>query len=342
MASSTMTTTIPPLSSASIGSLALPSGSQSQNLLLDSSIRDWVVLPLLVIMIAAGLLRHYVGILLRSSTVTKIPRVEHRVKNALSRASRLRSGGAGFLSKVKWEGRRCYWVDKDEGYLKEEIDWVEEEADEKGDNANGDGAGGGANDDMPNPMAMMDGMKGQFVFMAQNMIMMQGISYFFQGFVLLKVPFPLTQGFKMMFQRGLDLTTLETSYVSSVSWYFLVMFGLRSFFRLVIGDGGSGGQEGYESGVIQTDLGVTTGGGNLPPGQNFDAARLLKAETENLELARYKGCVDDAEKRLLGKRYPKRKIVSGIGGNPGDDIFGYGSVSTKNTKKVKASSKKKN
>ena len=36
-----------------------------------------------------------------------------------------------------------------------------------------------------------------------------------------------------MFQRGLEgLSTLDTSYVSSVSWYFLVMFGLRGFFRL--------------------------------------------------------------------------------------------------------------
>ena len=74
--------------------------------------------------------------------------------------------------------------------------------------------------------------------MVQNMVMMQGISHFFQGFILLKVPFPLTRGFKTMFQKGLGEFTsnLDTSYVSSVSWYFLVMFGLRAFFRMAIGD----------------------------------------------------------------------------------------------------------
>ena len=72
--------------------------------------------------------------------------------------------------------------------------------------------------------------------MVQNMVMKQVISHFFYGFVLVKVPFPLTLGPKQMFQRGLDLSTLETCYVSSVSWYFLVMFGLCAFFRMAISD----------------------------------------------------------------------------------------------------------
>lgn len=46
---------------------------------------------------------------------------------------------------------------------------------------------------------------------------MQGISHFFGGFVIVKVPFPLTTGFKQMFQGGLDLSTMDTFYVSSVS-----------------------------------------------------------------------------------------------------------------------------
>ena len=74
------------------------------------------------------------------------------------------------------------------------------------------------------------------VFMVKNMVTMQGISHFFHGFVLVKSPFPLTNGFKQMLQRGLEMSTLETSYVSNVSWYFLVMFGLRAFFCLSIGD----------------------------------------------------------------------------------------------------------
>jgi len=320
-----------------LGSLAVPAGSQSQNLLLDSSIRDWVVLPLLLIMIMAGLLRHYLSVLLKPSGTKKIPLVEHRVKNALARASRLRSGGMGFISKEKWEGRRLYWTgtgipgnEFEKGYLKEELDWIVEEEEEQRieKESKKDDVAEGADDDMPNPMAMMDGMKGQFLFMIQNMVMMQGIGYFFQGYVLVKVPIPLTMGFKMMFQRGLDLTTLETSYVSSVSWYFLVMFGLRAFFRLVIEAGASGTsqQESHESLMIQADYGITMATPSGPGAKKFEAEKAIKAEIENLELTKYKGTIDDVEKRLLGTKsgYGKmiNKSASSAGGEPGYDIFG--------------------
>ena len=91
------------------------------------------------------------------------------------------------------------------------------------------------------------------VFMVQNMVMMKGISHSFPGFVLVKVLSPLKNGFKQMFQRGLDLSTLKTSYVSSVSWYSLVMFGLRAFFRLAIGDPST---KTLESTINQRDLGM--------------------------------------------------------------------------------------
>lgn len=170
-------------------------------------------------------------------------------------------------------------------------------------------------------------MKGNMAAMVQNMVMMQGISHFFRGFVLVKVPFPLTRGFKQMFQRGLfDLTTLDTSYVSSVSWYFLVMFGLRAFFRLAMGDPL---QEEMEGNEVQKELGREHGG----PAQ-FDGPKVLTAEADNLELLnvrsrRFK--IDEAEKNLLGKRFPKKKKK----GRAGDDVL-FGLSSGKNKpKKIK-------
>ena len=100
------------------------------------------------------------------------------------------------------------------------------------------------------------------VLMVQNMVMMQGISKFFNGFVLVKFPFPLTNGFKQIFQRDLDLSTLKTSYVSSVSWYFLVMFGLRAFFRLAIGDPSP---KTLESTIKQRYLGMEEGPAPVDP-----------------------------------------------------------------------------
>jgi hypothetical protein len=168
-------------------------------------------------------------------------------------------------------------------------------------------------------------MKGNMAAMVQNMVMMQGISHFFRGFVLVKVPFPLTRGFKQMFQRGLfDLTTLDTSYVSSVSWYFLVMFGLRAFFRLAMGEPL---QEEVEGNELQKELGLDYGG---PPGGQFDAPKVLITEADNLELMnvrsrRFK--LEDAEKKLLGKRYPKKKKI--MKGSGEDVLFGLSSGKNK-------------
>mmetsp|Transcript_19599 Transcript_19599/g.25701 ORF Transcript_19599/g.25701 Transcript_19599/m.25701 type:complete len:313 (+) Transcript_19599:166-1104(+) len=293
---------------------AVPSGLSSQNLLLDSDIRDWVVLPLLVIMITAGLLRHYLGIVLKGSN-KKIPYVEGRAKGSLARASRLRSGASNFITSQKWEARRRYMSAKEGGMLRDQAEWAEEEASSEKNAASGM--------DPANPMAMMDGMKGQMAFMVQNMVMMQGISHFFQGFVLVKVPFPLTQGFKGMFQRGLNLGTLDTSYVSSVSWYFLVMYGLRAFFRLVIG---TPTQEMQETGKIQQDLGMQPSAGP----QKFDAPGKLRMEADNLELMpRHKSNMDDVEKRLLGSRYPKKKVNT----SAADDFFGQIAAKQKKDKK---------
>ena len=292
--------------------ISLLSGAP-QNLVLDSDIRDWVVLPLLVIMIAAGLLRHFSGILLKGNP-KKLPRIEQRSKMLLRKATMLRSGASNYISKPKWEARRLFMSGKEEGYLREEADWSIEEKDQ----APVDAAA-----DPMNPMAMMDGMKGQMAFMVQNMVMMNGISHFFKGFILLKVPFPLTRGFKLMFQRGLDLQTLDTSYVSSVSWYFLVMFGLRSFFVMAIGDPT---QEEQEDAARQFQLGLHMGAG---PAQ-FEAAKLLRAEADNFEIITKKTSeLDIVEKRLLGKKYPKKKVQSK------GDLYGYGGAagSSKKTKK---------
>lgn len=129
---------------------AVPSGLAEQTLLLDSDIRDWVVLPLLAIMVCAGLLRHYSGILLKANP-KPITKIESRAKNALSCAMRIRTGNANFLSQSKWEARRKFYSDKEEGYLRKEAEWATKEAETVQDTP--------AVDPM-NPMAMMDGMKG--------------------------------------------------------------------------------------------------------------------------------------------------------------------------------------
>jgi hypothetical protein len=99
---------------------------------------------------------------------------------------------------------------------------------------------------------MMGGMKTQAVMMVPQMVIMGWINFFFQGFVLsaslasargmlfdviraVKLPFPLTLGFKSMLQRGVETPDMDVRWVSSLSWYFLNFFGLNGLYRLLLG-----------------------------------------------------------------------------------------------------------
>jgi Integral membrane protein EMC3/TMCO1-like len=57
-----------------------------------------------------------------------------------------------------------------------------------------------------------------------------------RGFFLVKLPFPLTLGFKQMLQRGIDTPDMDVRWVSSLSWYILNWFGLNGLFRLLLGN----------------------------------------------------------------------------------------------------------
>lgn len=55
------------------------------------------------------------------------------------------------------------------------------------------------------------------------------------GLRIVKLPFPLTLGFKSMLQRGIETPDMDVRWVSSLSWYFLNFFGLNGLYRLILG-----------------------------------------------------------------------------------------------------------
>ncbi|KAJ3511500.1 hypothetical protein NLJ89_g4062 [Agrocybe chaxingu] len=256
------------------------------SLYLDPQIRDWVLFPITLVMILVGFLRHYVVVLLQSAP-KKLPRAAIREQRALARAQILRATAAhspippqtytsisNYLSEAFATG----------AYLKD--------GPPKGDGPSA----------APNPMTdpaamdgMMAGMKTQMVMMVPQMIIMGWINFFFQGFVLIKLPFPLTLGFKSMLQRGIETPDMDVRWVSSLSWYFLNFFGLNGLYRLVLGNDNLADSS-------QSMTASPFAGGATAAGPQ-DYVKLFKAERDNLEFSEglYNWAGKDVEDRVLRK-----------------------------------------
>lgn len=201
-------------------------------------------------------------------------------------ANRLRQR-SGFINSEAFNKRRLYLNKKGTGLLREKVP--------------------GAANPMSNPMQMMDMMKGNMVFMIPNFAMMAFVNYFFSGFVCLKVPFPMPSNrFKLMLQRGVDLVSLDVSYVSSLCLYFLVTFGLNGIYRLILGEND------LDNMMQMQGMGAmgAMGGGMGAPGQmGFNASAAFESEREVLKLYKHSWVqAEIAEKQLLGDKYPTKHV----------------------------------
>jgi ER membrane protein complex subunit 3 len=146
---------------------------------------------------------------------------------------------------------------------------------------------------------MMDMMKKNFAMMIPQMLLMAWVSYFFSGFVVMQLPFNwLTPAFKPMLQRGVETVSLDMSYVSSLSWYFLVMFGSRALTTLVLGEASLVD----DTAMMQQQVAMQTGGAGAPGQQPPDASKLYKDERDNVQLVQHRDALLDTEQTLLKLR----------------------------------------
>merc|ERR1719481_2379953 len=203
------------------------------------------------------------------STQKKVDLAQVQDSQAMIRARMLRENGK-YLPKQSFLMRRHFFNNDESGYLKT----VKRAA---------------APQPMTDPNMMVEMVKGQLTNVLPMIAIGGWINWTFSGFVCTKVPFPLTLRFKPMLQRGIELVSLDASWVSSASWYFLNVFGLRSIYALVLGENNAADQ----SRVMQEQMTMQAGGMPQDPKQAF------KAEWEALEVTEHHWSLKNAEQDMI-------------------------------------------
>lgn len=85
---------------------------------------------------------------------------------------------------------------------------------------------------MFNPENMSKMLGGNMLMMFLFPLQMMGINYFFSGMIIGKVSFPLTQKFRELLQKGIEVENLDVKYISSLSLYFLVYLGFNKIIEI--------------------------------------------------------------------------------------------------------------
>jgi len=243
----------------------------------DPALFYWILVPITVVMILTGILRHYASILLQT-TPKKQPLAKIREHRSLMRGVNLRTN-ANVISPSSFQSRKAFLVSayKDGSFL-----------------ADPEGRG----KPPPNPMsdpAMMEGMmgmmKGNVAMMVPQTLIMGWINAFFSGFVIMKLPFPLTPQFKSMLQSGVGTRDLDVRWVSSLSWYFLTLFGLQPVYNFILGSDNSANQMAQQMAQMNPTAGM------MGPGNDPD--KMFLSEAENLEVIEHDYVLEGIEERLL-------------------------------------------
>lgn len=147
--------------------------------------------------------------------------------------------------------------------------------------------------DLANNDAMLNAAKGNLINYIPQTLIMGWVNYFFAGFVIMKLPFPLTEGFKSMLQSGVATPDLNPRYVSSISWYFVNLFGLRPVYSLLMGNDAA---EELISQQQQQQQMPQIGGPGGPK-----AEKVFKAEAENIQILSPESVFDGIVERVLAQ-----------------------------------------
>ncbi|OTB19608.1 hypothetical protein K445DRAFT_146835 [Daldinia sp. EC12] len=232
---------------------------QPQTIYRDPQLLYWILLPITAVMILTGVLRYYATVLMQTAP-KKLEQKAMREQRSLLRRDYLTNAyeSGAFLKDPERRGQPP-----------------------------------------PNPMTdpgamdgMMGMMKNNMAMMIPNTLIMSWINAFFSGFVIIKLPFPLTIKFKSMLQAGVATKEMDPRWMSSISWYFLCYFGLQFVFNFLLGNENAANQ------MAQQMSGMGPQNAQMF-GPGVDPDKQFKTEAENLAVVEHYSVLDGVEGRLL-------------------------------------------
>jgi len=262
-----------------------------EGILLDSKIRDYVLLPIFLVVVMSSWLRQNLMAMFKNEP--KVDLKEVKTNNMLTRCRFLKTHHQ-FIAEKRYAPRKAYFVKKDVGVLVKNVPKPKDPMEMFS------GGGGGAD-----PMAAMGMMKNQMVFMVLQGLTGYWVSHLFSGFVVAKTPFPLGFQFKGMLQRGVDVQSLDPGYVSALCWYMFVMMcshTLSGLFQALF----SKGDVDASDDPMMAMMG-TMGGGGMMPGGGPDMSKVYKQEQESLEMISHEFLLSNIESELFTKWRAERR-----------------------------------
>lgn len=265
------------LSAAAVGA----AGAVAE-LTLDPKLKYWVLLPISIVMILVGVVRQYIMVLLG-------PKVKCVTRNKLTESQYINKaqailGNGSNLTTESFNLRQEYLAQVlSEGKYLAEVQ--------------------SSSNEPQNPLTdpnmsdtMMSMAKGNLANYVPQTLIMWWVNHFFAGFVLMKLPFPLTIRFKEMLQSGVMTADLDVRWVSSISWYFISILGLNPVYNLLFGN-----NDIDQLGMAQQEQQQQIGG--MPGGPTPEA--IMKNLANDLTITQHESCFENIEHRVL-KLYSKK------------------------------------
>ncbi|KAK5780912.1 ER membrane complex subunit EMC3 PWA37_003571 [Arxiozyma heterogenica] len=257
-------------------------------LMLDPNFKKWVLLPISVMMVLTGLLKQNL-LLLISPKYRGYPRVKLTESQWFMRGQMLLGNGTN-LDDDSFESRRHEMIN----ILSSGTYLAKQNKNNSNNGSNNTGESGVTNpfSDPNINDSLMTMAKGNMANFIPQTVIMWWVNYFFGGFVIMKLPFPLTIKFKDMLQNGVMTENLDVRWVSAISWYFISVLGMNPLYNLIQG---SDEQQVINDNTTGNNTNQILGG----PGQPAPET-LMKNLANDLTIAtRHESCFVNIESRVL-------------------------------------------